>query len=445
MTADRYNNVQTDSLRVSCPRALNHCVFLQGVCALNAMTSLVPKTECQVRPPHYRDYEVIERLLAMAGAERAWLTDPLQNSNPAWLPYPLAKVLEIVPGQWNKSGRMFVLEQAERPIGLIQVAPFNRARSTWRVERICLMPGVATFDAGTQLLRYCLENIWEARTWLVEVEVNHIDSLGLYRQNGFQPLAQHTRWQISAETLAEQAERALSLPNLLPVSKADAALLYQLDTAAMPPFVRQVFDRHVQDFQRGLLGSLGNRLNTHLHQREQVSGYVFEPQRKAAIGYFAICLNRDGSEAHTAQMTVHPAYTWLYPELLSYMAHLSQQLCPSAPMTLTSADYQPEREDYLQQVGAERIEHTLMLSRSVWHKVRETKTLSLETLQLTEMLQGLQPNHTPVPGRMTLLTLIPSPFAGKPGTTKVIGEQHRNLEHHSPRSSSDMPDPHGCG
>jgi len=45
------------------------------------------------------------------------------------------------------------------------------------------------------------------------------------------------------------------LPNLLPVSNADAQLLYQLDTASMPPLVRQVFDHNIHDFKTSLFGA----------------------------------------------------------------------------------------------------------------------------------------------------------------------------------------------
>jgi hypothetical protein len=375
------------------------------------MASASPKRESAVRPLQYRDWDAVKTLLGQdidCHAERSWLLEPLQRRNVQdWPPNALWRLLDAMPGQWH-SVRTFVLEQHDRLVGLIQVAPFNQARSTWRVERICLDEGVSAYDAGTQLLRYCMETVWEARTWLVEVEVNHTDSLGIYRQNGFQPLSQMTRWHLSPEVLEPLALRSPSLPNLLPVNNVDAALLHQLDTAAMPPFVRQVFDRHVKDFQRGFIRSVLANIKIQLNHQECLNGYVFEPQRKAAIGYFSLCRNRVGTEPHGAQMTVHPAYTWLYPELLAHLAHLSQQACPSAAMSVVSADYQPEREDYLEQVGAERMEHTLMLSRSVWHKVKESKTLSLETLQLTEMLQGLQPNQSPVPGRMTFLKWVPA-------------------------------------
>lgn len=415
-----------------------------------------PKSESAVRPLQYRDWEAVRNLLGQADncrAERSWLLEPLQRDAQGdtqdWPKNPLWRLLDAVPGQWHSPTRTFVLEQKDRLTGLIQVAPFNRARSTWRVERICVDSDSSAFDAGTQLLRYCMETVWEARTWLVELEVNHVDALGLYRQNGFQPLSQMTRWQISPTALEPLALRSPSLPNLLPVNNADAALLYQLDTAAMPPFVRQVFDRHVQDFQRSLVRTILSNVQTQLHQKEWVNGYVFEPQRKAAIGYFSICLNRVGSETHGAQMTVHPAYTWLYPELLAHMANLSQQACPSAALSLVSADYQPEREDYLQQVGAERIEHTLMLSRSVWHKVRESKMLSLETLQLTEMLQGLQPNQTPMPGRMSFLTLAPASRQTQAKTARSAKEDSTakklstKAEGRVPHSPLDRPDSHG--
>jgi Acetyltransferase (GNAT) family len=380
------------------------------------MTSTAPKPDFVVRPLQYRDWDSVDAMLSdrTDSAERSWLTEPLQRRIQAWDRNPVLKVLDALPGQWSSNLRTYVAEQNSQLVGLIQVSPFNQSRSTWRIERVFTAPSVLSFDVGTCLIRHCLESIWEARTWLVEVEINHTESLGLYRQNGFQPLAQLTQWQLSSQSLAQLAEKPPSLPNLLPINNADASLLYQLDTAAMPPFVRQVFDRHMQDFQRGVLSQIAYSLQTQLQQRDWVNGYVFEPQRKAAIGYFAIYLSKTDQDAHVAQMTVHPAYTWLYSELLAHMAHLSQQSCATAPMDLVSADYQTEREDYLEQIGAERVEHTLMLSRSVWHKVRESRTLSLETLQLTEMLQGLQPNRTPAPGRMMLLTFAHPPLPHEP-------------------------------
>jgi hypothetical protein len=132
--------------------------------------------------------------------------------------------------------------------------------------------------------------------------------------------------------------------------------------------------------------------------KDQVSGYVFEPQRKAAIGYFKISLCKDGSVAHAAKLTVHPAYTWLYPKLLIQMAHLTQKFPPQS-LELLSADYQHERREYLEKLGASRVDNALLMSRSVWHKLREVKP---ETTTLSEVLQGLKPvPRTPIPSRLS--------------------------------------------
>ncbi|AFY68122.1 GNAT family N-acetyltransferase [Geitlerinema sp. PCC 7407] len=357
-----------------------------------------------IRAFQHRDLDAIEQLC---------LTDAEQDANHRsqgtahqlaqvrqW--YGLLKFLSLFPNPLRYYFCTHVAEQAGKVLGMIQISPFNRTHSTWRVDRVATEPGEMTQGVGSQLLRFCLESVWEARTWLLEVDVNDKGSLALYRQNGFQPLAQLTYWAIAPELLRDLAVREPDLPNLLPVSNADAQLLYQLDTVAMPPLVRQVFDRHITDFKTSLFSAVVEGLRQWFNRVEVVSGYVFEPQRKAAIGYFQVQLCRDGSRPHSAQLTVHPAYTWLYPEMLAQMARIAQELPPQT-LRLASADYQPEREEYLEQIGATRQEHTLMMSRSVWHKLRELKPSALEGLQLSEVLQGFQPARKPVPGRISMI------------------------------------------
>jgi GNAT superfamily N-acetyltransferase len=322
--------------------------------------------------------------------------------------YGLLKFLSWFPNPLQYRFCGYVAEQGRMLLGMIQVSPFNRTRSTWRIDRVMLEQGTDKQGIGSQLLRHCFESILEARTWLLEVNVNDKDALALYRQNGFQRLAEMTYWEIEAELLAELAQGEPDLPNLLPVSNADAQLLYQLDTASMPPLVRQVFDRNTRDFKTSLFGVLTDAVKQWVTKTEIVSGYVFEPQRKAAIGHFQVQLDRKGEVPHVATLTVHPAYTWLYPELLSQLARIAQDF-PQQGLQLASSDYQPEREEYLERIGAKRIEHTLIMSRSVWHKLRESKFVSLEGIQWTDMLQGLQPARKPVPGGMSWLQPGKSP------------------------------------
>jgi ribosomal protein S18 acetylase RimI-like enzyme len=396
------------------------------------MTQTSPKTsQIAIRPVQYRDLEVIDRLYS-EGIEADIIDCSIDADKPlryfhlrSW--YGLQRLLALLLNPLQYMFCAYAPDQDNKLLGVIRVSPFNRSRSTWRVDRVAVdsTPAASGTDSGaipsegsvekpstaprfyfseigSQLLRHCLQTIWEARTWLLEVNVNDKDSLALYRENGFQPLAQMTYWEITPESLCEIAEREPDLPNLLPVSNADAQLLYQLDTASMPPLLRQVFDRHILDFKTSLFRSLMDGLKHWLSHTESVSGYVFESQRKAAIGYFQVRLCRDGSKPHHAHLTVHPAYTWLYPELLSQMARITQDF-PAQSLHLVSSDYQPEREECLTRLGAKRIAHTLMMSRSVWHKVKETKPTALESLQLTEVLQGLKPARKPIPSRITLL------------------------------------------
>lgn len=368
------------------------------------MTSVLPNQNSSVtiRPFQYRDMEEIERLCAQSFEADNPVVAIETQKQLHWLRgwYWLLKFFRLFPNPLQYRFCIYIAERACQAQGMIQVSPFNRTRSTWRVERVAVDAKVRAQGIGSQLLRYCFEAIGEARTWLLEVNVNDKEALALYRQNGFQTLAQLAYWEITPDLLQELAVGEPDLPNLLPVSNADAQLLYQLDTAAMPPLVRQVFDRNTEDFKTSLVSGIVEGIKQWMSKTEVVSGYVFEPQRKAAIGYFQVRLCRRGSQPHAATLTVHPAYTWLYPELLSQLARIAQDFPPQS-LRLASADYQPEREEYLQQIGACRIEHTLMMSRSVWHKLRESKLVALEGLQWTEVLQGLQPARKPVPGGMS--------------------------------------------
>ncbi|PZV17282.1 MAG: GNAT family N-acetyltransferase [Leptolyngbya sp.] len=429
------------------------------------MTQSLPQpTEVLIRPVQYGDIETADRLCDEAeGEELQFSINPDKPLKPLrW--YAPWRFLSFLVNRSHLFGA-YIFEQDSKLRGIVKISPFNRTRTTWRVDRVAVVEELASVedsaiaietaplplsDIGSHLLRYCFETVWEARTWLLEVNVNDNELLALYRQNGFQSLANITYWEIDPALLQNLAEREPDLPNLLPVSNADAQLLYQLDTMFMPPLVRQVFDRHLSDFKTSLIDSVLNGVKNWVNQLEVVSGYIFESQRKAAIGYFQIQLCRDGSRPHQAQLTVNPSYTWLYPELMSQMARITQEL-PSQSLQLASYDYQPEREEYLKQLGADRIAHTLMMSRSVWHKVRESRLSGFENLQLPEVLQGLQPRKQPIPSRINLQSTsqaLQQPQATvkvrSKGSSKLIQPKNAILNLSSKTDFSDHPPEGPC-
>jgi hypothetical protein len=387
------------------------------------MTLSIPDNEqLIVRPLQHRDVDAINALVsecvAKETSKRLITIDRELEQVGSW--YGLKRFLALLPRSYYHGWRVYVAQHLSEVLGLIQVSSLNSTRSTWRVERVLLNSNSPHLELlktqkeiGSQLLRHCLQNIWEARTWMLEVNVNEKNHLALYRENGFQPLAQMTYWQISADLIAQLAQQDADLPNFLPISNADAPLLFQLDCVSMPPLLRQVFDRHADDFKSGMVQNAVSQIRLWLNGTDVVSGYVFEPQRKAAIGYFRLESSKDGSRPHRAHLTVNPAYTWLYPQLMAKMAQIIQESVDrkrglaadnqlySQPLEIVSADYQPEREEYFNKIGATAVEQTLLMSRSVWHKIKEAKPL--EGLQLSGVLQGLKPARAPIPSRISWL------------------------------------------
>ncbi len=412
------------------------------------MTLSPPSTpQILVRPFQYRDVEAINALVAECvdreTSKRLVTIDKELLQIGSW--YGLKRFLGLLPHSYYHGWRIYVAELQQQRLGLIQVVAVNSTRSTWKVERVLLNSNSSQLELllnqqeiGSQLLRYCLAKIWEARTWILEVNVNKKNHLALYRENGFQPLAQMTYWQLSPELLEELARQEPDLPNLLPVSNADAPLLYQLDCVSMPPLLRQVFDRHVEDFKSSLIQTTVAKIRSWLNGIEVVQGYVFEPQRKAAIGYFRLESSKDASRPHRAQLTVNPAYTWLYPQLIAQMAKITQNLQRQS-LELASADYQPEREEYLSKIGASPVEHTLLMSRSVWHKIKESKPL--EGLQLSDVLQGLKPARTPIPSRISWLKSMSESYQSTVRSNDLFkpGEGFTNLEENNNAESSEAP------
>lgn len=379
-----------------------------------------------IRSFQYRDLLAIVRNLAEIEqksdlADLGRQLDQLNN----W--YGLLKFLTLFPNPWQDYFKAYIAEESGKPIGLIQIEPENISRSTWRVRQV-LTIDTSCLETGSQLLRHCFEAIWEARTWILEVNIEQKDVLALYRQNGFQPIAHLTHWSLSPAVLDSLSQKSGELVNLMPVSNTDAQLLYQLDCVSMPPLLRQVFDRHVQDFKKGVFNRTVLQAGNWWNNRDFKEAYVFEPQRKAAIAYFNLAIFRDGSRPHQLHLTVHPAYTWLYGPILVKIAQIIQGYSSAMPLEMVSADYQPEREECLEQLTAERIEHTLLMSRSVWHKLREIKQ---EGLQLSDVLQGLKSAPgSPIPNRFSTFSQASQNLP----LEKLENPQRNNTDNSSQRS-----------
>ncbi|MCY7277827.1 MAG: GNAT family N-acetyltransferase, partial [Phormidesmis sp. CAN_BIN44] len=188
----------------------------------NIMIRAFPQTtNIVIRPIQYRDLESVEQLCA----ETADPESPdclMVREKPLairrW--YGILKVLSLFPNPFQNSFCIHVAELNQQIKGFIQVSPFNRTGTTWRVDRVAVdavmvqntteleevedaetstaaSSLVTSSDISSLLLRYCLEKIWQARTWILEIDINDKSALALYRKNGFQRLAHMTYWGIA--------------------------------------------------------------------------------------------------------------------------------------------------------------------------------------------------------------------------------------------------------
>ncbi len=363
--------------------------------------------EVVIRPAQFGDLDAIEHLFVEAftdeyGQRSVDIGSQIRRLRKWFGPI---KVLSVFPNRFQHVFTVHVAEQYGEIKGVIQVSPFNHARTTWRVDHVAVSKTAQRQGLGSRLLRHCMNHFREARMWLLEVNIHNRGAISLYRRTGFQPLAQITYWSLSTSILQELAQQEprfgrmeyRQLPHLMPSSHRDAQLIYQLDTASMPPLVRQTYDRHAADFKTGVMDWALDITRQSISSTERIQAYLYEPERKAAVGYFNLKLSRTGTQPHVGQLIVHPAYTEFYPELMVEMARQTQD-CPPQSLALASTDYQPEREEYLLKLGADDQERTLLMSRSVWHKLRETR-VSLENLRIQNVLRNLQVNQ-PLPERI---------------------------------------------
>ena len=152
------------------------------------MTSLLPRhLSVIIRPVQHRDLDGIDHLTQESLSHLSPQEAGAAMGQMQWLRrwYGLLKFLSWFPNPLQYRFWGYIAEQGRVLLGMIQVSPFNRTRSTWRIDRVMLAKIGDRMSIGSQLLRHCFESILEARTWILEVNINDVDALALYRHNGF--------------------------------------------------------------------------------------------------------------------------------------------------------------------------------------------------------------------------------------------------------------------
>ena len=129
-----------------------------------------------IRPVRYRDLDAIDELTQQSPERELPHCSTVREKGVSirnW--YGVLRFLSLLPNPLQSLPCVHVAELNQKIQGVIQVSPFNRTRSTWRVDRVVVAPAIVEsdeetsqvltrVDIGSLLIRFCLERIWQART-----------------------------------------------------------------------------------------------------------------------------------------------------------------------------------------------------------------------------------------------------------------------------------------
>ena len=105
------------------------------------MTSLLPRNlSVVIRPVQHRDLDGIDCLTQESLSHLSPQEAGAAMRQMQWLRrwYGLLKFLSWFPNPLQYRFWGYVAEQGRILLGMIQVSPFNRTRSTWRINRVML-------------------------------------------------------------------------------------------------------------------------------------------------------------------------------------------------------------------------------------------------------------------------------------------------------------------
>jgi len=325
--------------------------------------------------------------------------------DPAFLPlHPLLQrtLLLSVPrgvasalGRRQSMGSLVLVARDTSPegkstiLGLLVARPLNRRGSCWEVQhlRLALAATERSFQpprshAASCLLREAISQASGAVSWIASASSLDHSRLALLRENGFQPQRTERlwRWSIGAGAAPPQA---LPAPlQLRPLQRRNAPLLWHLEQATCPAPLRQVLDRRIED----------------LVERSGGHGWLLiDPDRNQAVAG-ARWIADHPAGGHQVELSVHPGWNHL---LSGATEQLLRRLAPKGDqLWLLSDTDDAERQQWLEQLGAEEQGDVVLMARSLWrrHDVPVVRGAAQRISAVLEQLQPrLQPRRRSVP------------------------------------------------
>jgi hypothetical protein len=275
----------------------------------------------------------------------------------------------------------------QEPLGLVVSERLNRSGSCWRLRHLRTSEhSLGASEAGrlaveAALVRDAIQRCRHAASWIATLSSCNDERLAVLRQQGFQPLRRQTLWRWQREPQGSTPTAVAAFPQdleLVPLNRRTAALMWQLEQAALPAQLRQLLDRRVEDL---------------LDESEQPSLMLVDRSRQQAVAG-ARRLRSGSRSLQELELTLHPGWQHLLGDPLLQLLELSAS--HEAQLLLRSDLLDPQRGRWLQGLGLTPEGEELLMARSVWR--RHAPQPSQEMARRLEAVLGqLQPRQGPVP------------------------------------------------
>jgi len=321
-----------------------------------------------IRPAKYNDFETIKQIFGVAFDEeyKQRGVDIVQRISKLQQFYPVLKVLAIFPNPYQHIFNVYVYEQEEKVIGLIQISPRNKEQTQWHIENIAVLPDYRGRGIAHDLINYVCETYGKkgALRFTLEVDIKNKSVIKLYESLGFRHYCTVYYYRLPVSKATGKLPENISLPfSIRPYKSSDCHALFDLYMASIPVELRTVEQRVLADFQENTFEYFYKHLKEQLKYSGNEHLVIENPKNKSDIIASLTITAQYRKLPHVIRVLIHPAYNEMLTEkLINYaISYLSKY--PPRQILIAALEQQKEKRNALETLNFKHITADYMMVR----------------------------------------------------------------------------------
>ena len=182
---------------------------------------------------------------------------PGMIGNKNFIHFPFNIFHKILPLHMKFLEECYVAIENDEPLGLISLAPDGNTKMRWKINRLVL--GMNAYDIGKQLIDYVVNKYGGAgvETFITVIDENYPEALALFKNTcSFRDYSKINIWEYEG---IYEGNIKTKTKLLRPAENSDAQKLFELDTEAILPHLRNSLAKTVEDFKIDLKSRLINK------------------------------------------------------------------------------------------------------------------------------------------------------------------------------------------